>query len=505
MSTSPIPPVLDQDRYAVYQPTAATTDFALGFPLFGEAADVAVYLDGEPLALTTDYTVRSTANGASLTPAPVSDAYIRLKSPINSGKLEIFGNFRPRRTIQATAPYGTRDFNFAFSLLMAALREVWLKLTRALKVPVGEPELTIPPREERAGQVFAFDIAGKPTIAGRYADLMSSASAAVLAAQSADQSAATTSAAAGVAVAAAMRAEVAAGAVESPVSYAVEQHLTAAQQALALKNLGLEGLQNALTPFGFTADAGQTEFPLGMSPSANACIVSMNGAWLVGGGVDYAISGSTLTMMVPAVAGDRIAGVAIASFEVANALLPAANLADLADIILARNNLGLKSAATLAAGDPSLMPSGSVIGRAYAESNASTSITATILVDTSAPQITEGGQVVAVNYTPKLADSKLRIRFKAIVVNTSASTWAVVSSFLDVGPDAVEASAVYTGVANAGYEISLESEVGHAGAVAQAISVRAACTSGALQVNGAAAGNLGGTRKATLIVEEIAP
>lgn len=189
MSTSPIPPVLDQDRYAVYQPTAATTDFALGFPLFGEAADIAVYLNGSPLAVTTDYTVRSTANGANLTPAPVTDAYVRLKTSVASGKLEIFGNFRPRRTIQASAPYGTRDFNFAFSMLMAALREMWSKFTRALKVPAGEAEITIPSVTDRSGQVLAFDDAGKPTIGGRYADLMASASAATLAASNAVASA----------------------------------------------------------------------------------------------------------------------------------------------------------------------------------------------------------------------------------------------------------------------------------------------------------------------------
>jgi len=200
MSTSPIPPVLDQDRYAAYQPTAATTDFALGFPLFGEAADVAVYLNGNLLTLTTDYTVRSVANGASLTPAPVTDAYVRLNAAISSGKLEIYGNFRPRRTIQATAPYGTRDFNFAFSLLMAALREMWSKFTRALKVPVGEEDLTIPSSDDRAGQVLAFDLAGKPVVGGRYAELMASASAAAIAAATA--SAAATAAAASAAAAA---------------------------------------------------------------------------------------------------------------------------------------------------------------------------------------------------------------------------------------------------------------------------------------------------------------
>ncbi|MCM5558477.1 hypothetical protein [Pleomorphomonas sp. JP5] len=185
MSTSPIPPVLDQDRYAAYQPTAATTDFALGFPLFGEAADVSVYLDGDLLELTSGYTIRSTANGATLTPAPVTDAYVRLNAPISAGKLEIFGNFRPRRTIQATAPYGTRDFNFAFSLLMAAMREMWTKFTRSLKVPVGEGDLTLPAKVKRSGQLLGFDIDGNPVAAGGFIELTTAAATATAAAKAA--------------------------------------------------------------------------------------------------------------------------------------------------------------------------------------------------------------------------------------------------------------------------------------------------------------------------------
>jgi hypothetical protein len=193
MSTSPIPPILDQDRYSVYQPTAATTDFALGFPLFGDAGDVAVVLDGAPLALTADYTVRSATKGATLTPAPVTDAFVRLNSPISAGKLEIYGNFRPRRTIQATAPYGTRDFNFSFSLLMAVLREMWSQFTRAIQAPVGESSLTLPAKAARSGQVLGFDSNGDPAAVGDYASIATGAATATAAA---DRAAASASAAA---------------------------------------------------------------------------------------------------------------------------------------------------------------------------------------------------------------------------------------------------------------------------------------------------------------------
>lgn len=133
------------------------------------------------------------------------------------------------------------------------------------------------------------------------------------------------------------------------VSHAEAQTLTTEQKARALSNLGLEDIHKTLTPFGFTATAGQTTFDLGMSPSPNACIFSLNGAWLTNG-VDYAVAGSTLTLSTPAEAGDRVSGVAIGSFEVANAMLPAANLADLGDKSAARGNLGLGSAAILNAG-----------------------------------------------------------------------------------------------------------------------------------------------------------
>ncbi|CAI9417352.1 hypothetical protein ANOBCDAF_03955 [Pleomorphomonas sp. T1.2MG-36] len=85
-----------------------------------------------------------------------------------------------------------------------------------------------------------------------------------------------------------------------------------------------------------------------MSPLPSACIFSLNGAWLTGGGADYSVAGSTLTLATPAEGGDRISGVAIAPFTVANAMLPAANLADLANVAVARANLGI-TPATMAA------------------------------------------------------------------------------------------------------------------------------------------------------------
>lgn len=197
-----------------------------------------------------------------------------------------------------------------------------------------------------AGAVFVSDGAGGATGGPSASDIETAREIAVAAGGAATQAAATAGQKAQIAAAAAERAEAAATSVEGVVSYAVEQQLTAEEKARALENLGLD---KALTPFGFTATDGQSAFDLGMSPSPNACIVSQNGAWLVGG-VDYAIAGSTLTLATAAEAGDRISGVAISSFEVANVMLPAANLADLGDKAVARGNLGLGSAAVENAG-----------------------------------------------------------------------------------------------------------------------------------------------------------
>lgn len=197
-----------------------------------------------------------------------------------------------------------------------------------------------------AGAVFVSDGDGGATGGPSAADIETARNVAVAASGAAAQAATMAGQKAQIAADAADRAETAATSVEGAVSYAVEQQLTDGEKARALENLGLD---KALTPFGFTAAEGQSAFDLGMSPAPNACIVSQNGAWLVGG-VDYAIAGPTLTLATAAEAGDRISGVAISSFEVANALVPAANLADLGNKAVARGNLGLGSAAVENAG-----------------------------------------------------------------------------------------------------------------------------------------------------------
>lgn len=164
MVTTPVPPLLDLDRYAVYYPIVATTDFGLGFALYGDASDVAVYKDGVKLKLTTDYTVRSVATGSMLVPVPVADAFIRLGTAVSSGKIEVYGARRPRRTLQASAAYSTRDFNVVFSDVWATLREMWSQFTRAVQTPPGEDGIQLPAAAARAGKVLMFSATGAPIV-----------------------------------------------------------------------------------------------------------------------------------------------------------------------------------------------------------------------------------------------------------------------------------------------------------------------------------------------------
>ncbi len=328
----------EANRSGPYACNGATTRFPYAFKIFDEA-HVRVILTDEAgiettLALGTDYTVTGVGDdgGGAVETAVAHPAgclvTLILNVPFTQGTdLENQGAYFAETIERALDEGVQRDLQLAE------------EVARAFKLRASADLVA-------AGSVFVSDGSGGATGGPSAADIETARDVAVAAGGAAMQAAAAAGLKAQIAADAAERAEAAATSVEGVVSYAVEQQLTDGEKARALENLGLD---KALTPFGFTAAEGQSAFDLGMSPAPNACIVSQNGAWLVGG-VDYAIAGPTLTLATAAEAGDRISGVAISSFEVANALVPTANLADLGNKAVARGNLGLGSAAVLGAG-----------------------------------------------------------------------------------------------------------------------------------------------------------
>lgn len=365
-----------------------------------------------------------------------------------------------------------------------------------------------------AGAVFVSDGAGGATGGPSASDIETAREIAVAAGGAATQAAATAGQKAQIAAAAAERAEAAATSVEGVVSYAVEQQLTAEEKARALENLGLD---KALTPFGFTATDGQSAFDLGMSPSPNACIVSQNGAWLVGG-VDYAIAGSTLTLATAAEAGDRISGVAISSFEVANVMLPAANLADLGDKAVARGNLGLGSAALENAGTgpgevlrldanarapvAALLP-GMIINSAYAETTVAAALTAVLPLDGTLPLATEGTQVVAVTITPRLATSRLRVLAKVVGQVSGGSFTTHVGSALFAETTPIDFTSTHLTTSGALFAHVLMSEFSPGSTAPIVLSARSGQAGGGQTLNLNTPTTNG--FKCSISVEEIAP
>jgi hypothetical protein len=160
MVSTPIPPIADADRYYQYNPVVATADFAFPFPYFSnDTSDVKVFVNGLQV---TAFSVLSLSLGSIATATlPISDLFVRLDVAV-TGKVELYGAIRPRRTAQATAAYGTRDFNYAFSYVIAALREMWSQFTRAIQVPAGENAIVLPSAAARAQKVLGFDSSGNP-------------------------------------------------------------------------------------------------------------------------------------------------------------------------------------------------------------------------------------------------------------------------------------------------------------------------------------------------------
>ena len=138
--------VPNEERRASYNALQPTTEFEVGFRIYG-AADIEVWHEGE-IVSTDDYTVE----GSIIT---IGDDVIQLPPYFSSGYSEdakivfdiavegavvIIGKGAPRRTTGFTEGVGVpaRDFNAAFDTLTAWAREIYDRLNRAIVAPPGE-------------------------------------------------------------------------------------------------------------------------------------------------------------------------------------------------------------------------------------------------------------------------------------------------------------------------------------------------------------------------------
>lgn len=146
--------------------------------------------------------------------------------------------------------------------------------------------------------------------------------------------------------------------------------------------------------------------------------------------------------------------------------------------------------------------------RAYAEVTTHGNTGSAIPIDDTIPQSGEGTELITVAITPRLASSRIRLRFVGQFFSTVVGASCAATLFKDAGANAIhghrcdsEDSANYFNT-----NLSFEMEHAHGGAagVATTYKVRVGISSGNLYWNGNSGGRLfGGVMRITLIAEEI--
>lgn len=131
-----IPSLPDLERRTTYNPAASAGPFDVGFAIYGDGTDydswVRVYLDGVELFAGADWTMDSASGPFATIARPIIDARITLAAAA-TGRLEIIGQMRPRRTSQLVEGRGVsaRDFNLLATKLIAVAREYFDRIRRA--------------------------------------------------------------------------------------------------------------------------------------------------------------------------------------------------------------------------------------------------------------------------------------------------------------------------------------------------------------------------------------
>lgn len=155
--------IANADRFVHYTPNNSTGPFPVPFPVFDPTgADLEVTLNGQ--VVTSGWSFTGTLEpGFYGAPNTWVNGFLSFDEPI-SGTLFIEGDRAPRRESQYAEGRGipARDHNTEYNILTAICREIWQRLKRTVRVPLGEAGVTLPPLSDRAGKYLGFDGAGNP-------------------------------------------------------------------------------------------------------------------------------------------------------------------------------------------------------------------------------------------------------------------------------------------------------------------------------------------------------
>lgn len=124
-----VPPVPDSDRYYTTTIVSLAAEVNVPFPVYGDAEDLTVKLDGAELPRTA-WGFYSASGATAL---PIADGRLTF-SPTIVGVLEIIGNWQPRQLVMATSPgVGRREFNQVIGAIISGMREA----ARAIRTNVA--------------------------------------------------------------------------------------------------------------------------------------------------------------------------------------------------------------------------------------------------------------------------------------------------------------------------------------------------------------------------------
>ena len=151
--------------------------------------------------------------------------------------------------------------------------------------------------------------------------------------------------------------------------------------------------------------------------------------------------------------------------------------------------------------------SGSIVGRAYTENTANTSITATIPLDNTIPQNTEGTQILSQAYTMANTTNRLRIRVSGFIGGANNNTSGTVALFSSASANALAARCIKCEQSgNDTTQFYLEHELVVGSVSARTYTVRVGKSSGTIILNADGATALyGGVAAITMVLEEIVP
>lgn len=131
-----VPPVSDTNRYIAYTVNGASTStVSVPFPVYGDASDLTVILDGTTAATSSWSLISASGSPLGNLSQPITDGQIFFSPNVSPTVIEVVGSIHPRQASMPTQPgLARREFNQTIGYLLSICRELYRKLTLPLQL-----------------------------------------------------------------------------------------------------------------------------------------------------------------------------------------------------------------------------------------------------------------------------------------------------------------------------------------------------------------------------------